>query len=438
MAPAITTSIFKMAGIAYTVKLNYNIIFPKFASTRIAKIVKLFEDPNVSARKAAEVCASFNRDTKEVSMSRLPTVATSAVLRMMQEGEIHYGHENVKMCAIAFQKELEFWAIPVHSMEPCCRSEFASKVGAANIQAERIKFVRDSRNKKSSSTNRGRTAYFQAFQMLISLCVNFMFILGLCVESDIMVKENDLLKRNDLNSSSLAEVFARTAEWTTALHYIHGSCVVFFLVQTVGHITLLLVYSERRTTRNILLIIIDVVVLIPVLVRSVLDLRGNCERIEGPNSCSVFSSLIGFVTMRIVRFSPFLQLVFFSIFSSWKEIVQFAMLLFGFSAILAGFSLYIEPPSNLVDPIEAFYFAVVSLLTVGFGDHAPVSTQLKILVSLVLCLWLLSSTISLGIIMSNVSNISDTILNAEKSKQEPKQRVTMHIRRMSEIKIAGV
>ena len=57
MAPAITTSIFKMAGIAYTVKLNYNIIFPKFASTRIAKIVKLFEDPNVSARKAAEVCA---------------------------------------------------------------------------------------------------------------------------------------------------------------------------------------------------------------------------------------------------------------------------------------------------------------------------------------------------------------------------------------------
>ena len=66
------------------------------------------------------------------------------------------------------------------------------------------------------------------------------------------------------------------------------------------------------------------------------------------------------------------------------------------------------------------------------------SMQLKILVSLVLCLWLLSSTISLGIIMSNVSNISDTILNADKIKQQPKQRVEMQIRRMSEIKIAGV
>ncbi len=55
--------------------------------------------------------SSCNKDTKEVTLNRLPTVATSAVLRMMQEGEIHYGHENVKMCAIAFQKELEFWGV---------------------------------------------------------------------------------------------------------------------------------------------------------------------------------------------------------------------------------------------------------------------------------------------------------------------------------------
>lgn len=40
--------------------------------------------------------------------------------------------------------------------------------------------------------------------------------------------------------------------------------------------------------------------------------------------------------------------------------------------------------------------------------------------------------------MSNVSNISDTILNADKIKQQPQQRVEMQIRRMSEIKIAGV
>jgi hypothetical protein len=36
------------------------------------------------------------------------------------------------------------------------------------------------------------------------------------------------------------------------------------------------------------------------------------------SACRVFGSLTGFVTMRVVRFSPFLQLVFFSILASWK------------------------------------------------------------------------------------------------------------------------
>ena len=52
------------------------------------------------------------------------------------------------------------------ALEPCCRSEFASAVAAANIQGDRIKFVRDSKNKKSASTSKSGAARLPQVHLL--------------------------------------------------------------------------------------------------------------------------------------------------------------------------------------------------------------------------------------------------------------------------------
>ncbi len=167
--------------------------------------------------------------------------------------------------------------------------------------------------------------------------------------------------------------------------------------------------SRRRQLVN-LYSIIDLVAILPTLFQLVLPLFGLSLNI------AFFKTIRVFKVFRIFRFLRFLTDPNFFFGSVSLEVLKVARLVTTILIIFfisSGLFFYVESPVN--DQVrnfgDAFYFTVVALTTVGFGDIIPVTeagkwvTVLMILSGIILIPWEASQIVKEWILISKKTNV---------------------------------
>lgn len=166
----------------------------------------------------------------------------------------------------------------------------------------------------------------------------------------------------------VADTYALSAEAKILISHIDLAIVIFFIVEYTARI-----YGAPRRISQVLEIytIIDLLVIIPTLLPIIVPSLSV--------SMDFMKVLRVFKVMRIFRFLRFFDnpVFFFGrVTEQLLKVLRLVMTIFMIFFVASGFFYHAE---NLANPKvtnfgDAFYFSVVTLTTVGFGDIVPVST----------------------------------------------------------------
>lgn len=182
--------------------------------------------------------------------------------------------------------------------------------------------------------------------------------------------------------------------------------VGFFIVEYVARL-----YGAPNRVKQLVDVysIIDLVAILPTLFQAVLPLFGLSLNI------AFFKTIRVFKVFRIFRFLRFLTDPHFFFGSVSLEVLKVVRLVTTILIIFfvgSGIFYYVESPAN--DGVrnfgDAFYFTVVALTTVGFGDITPVTeagkwvTILMILSGIILIPWEASQIVKEWILISRKTN----------------------------------
>lgn len=183
--------------------------------------------------------------------------------------------------------------------------------------------------------------------------------------------------------------------------------VAFFIVEYVARL-----YGAPKRREQLLDVysVIDLVAIFPTLFQAVLPAFGLSLNIAFVKTIRVFK------VFRIFRFLRFLtdpNFFFGSVSLEFLKVARLVTTILIIFFISSGLFFYVEYPMN--DQVQnfgdAFYFTVVALTTVGFGDITPVTeagkwvTVLMILSGIILIPWEASQIVKEWILISRKTSI---------------------------------
>jgi voltage-gated potassium channel len=194
----------------------------------------------------------------------------------------------------------------------------------------------------------------------------------------------------------------RTFLWRLEL-----SVVALFVIEYVARL-----YGAEDRGRQLLDVysIIDLVAILPTLFQAILPFIGLSLNIAFLKTVRVFK------VFRIFRFLRFLAAPHFFFGSISLELVKLVRLVTTILILFfigSGLFYYVESPANegVRNFTDAFYFTVVALTTVGFGDIAPVTdagrlvTILMILSGIVLIPWEASKIVKEWVLITRKTGV---------------------------------
>ena len=203
------------------------------------------------------------------------------------------------------------------------------------------------------------------------------------------------------------DTYKISPEMSTFLRRLELFAVAFFIVEYIARL-----YGAPKRVQQLVDVysIIDLVAILPTLFQSVLPVFGLSLDIAFVKTIRVLKVL------RIFRFLRFLADPHFFFGSISLELLKVARLVTTILIIFfigSGLFFYVEYSANpaVKNFGDAFYFTVVALTTVGFGDITPVTdagkwvTVLMILSGIILIPWEASQIVKEWILISRKTNV---------------------------------
>jgi voltage-gated potassium channel len=205
----------------------------------------------------------------------------------------------------------------------------------------------------------------------------------------------------------VADTYSPSESTSALLWDIEVGAVIFFIVEYIARM-----YGAPSRLENLFNIysIIDLVAIIPTLLQLVLPLFGLSVNI------AFLKTLRAIKVLRIFRFLRFFtdpHFFFGSVTMEMLRVARLVMTILIIFFISSGVFYYVESPVN--DQVrnfgDAFYFTVVALTTVGFGDITPVSdagrwvTVLTIISGIILIPWQASQIVKEWLVLSRKTRV---------------------------------
>jgi len=183
--------------------------------------------------------------------------------------------------------------------------------------------------------------------------------------------------------------------------------VLFFIIEYIARL-----YASKNRLRQLLDVysILDLIAILPTISLLVLPLFGIAPNFSFLKLIRIFRV---FRIFRFLRFTADPDFFFGSIAPHVLKVVRLFITIFMIFFISSGLFYYVENEVNTGVKTfgDAFYFTVVALTTVGFGDITPLSeggkwvTVLMILSGIVLIPWQVSMIIKEWVIMGSKGDI---------------------------------
>ncbi|XP_047245439.1 potassium voltage-gated channel subfamily D member 2-like [Girardinichthys multiradiatus] len=349
----------------------------------------------------------FHEESKEYFFDRDPDIFRH-VLNFYRTGKLHYPRQE---CISAYDEELAFFGIIPEIIGDCCYEDYKDR---RRENQERIQDdeENDHTNDLVSPDASFRETMWRAFENphTSTMALVFYYVTGFFIAVSVMANVVETVPcgaaANRIKVTSCGERYA------LAFFCLDTACVMIF---TVEYLLRLVAAPSRYKFVKSVMSIIDVVAIMPYYIGLVMT---DNEDVSG-----AFVTLRVFRVFRIFKFSRHsagLRILGYTLKSCASEL---GFLLFSLTMaiiIFATVMFYAEKGSGskFTSIPAAFWYTIVTMTTLGYGDMVPKTIIGKIFGSICSLSGVLVIALPVPVIVSNFSRIYHQSQRAEKRRAQ--------------------
>ncbi|RUS85297.1 hypothetical protein EGW08_006944, partial [Elysia chlorotica] len=330
------------------------------------------------------------------------------------------------MCGPQLKEELDFWGLREVDIEPCCWSSFSQSMQTVTslkqLEIDRNPSYMQPSQQASDANTTDRICHVTRLRLwnlltdpsnsraskiyaYVSLVFVLLAIFSFCASThklfDIAESENNQTDSNDdtsqdtklnttANHSSLYQAPTTPtpedthlpAHWQEsfssrvhpALLYIDIICLVFF---TVEYLVKLVCASPRCQFITSITAVIDLLAILPDYIELLLYLFFPELLVKENTGIIDFMPFLrlmrAFRIFRLIRRVPGLWIMMYTLRASCKELSLMLVFLLVGTLLFASIIFFVDDPKIFTSIPHGFWWAIVTMTTVGYGDMAPVT-----------------------------------------------------------------
>uniref|UniRef100_A0A8D3DHU1 Potassium voltage-gated channel, Shal-related subfamily, member 3 n=1 Tax=Scophthalmus maximus TaxID=52904 RepID=A0A8D3DHU1_SCOMX len=352
----------------------------------------------------------YNEETKEYFFDRDPDVFRS-VLNFYRTGKLHYPRYE---CISSYDEELSFFGIIPEIIGDCCYEEYKDR---RRENAERLMDDQEDNKDAKLPNMTCRETMWRAFENphTSTMALVFYYVTGFFIAISVITNVVETVPCGLVPNQKEVPCGER---YTVAFFCMDTACVMIF---TVEYLMRLFAAPSRYRFMRSVMSIIDVVAILPYYIGLVMT---DNEDVSG-----AFVTLRVFRVFRIFKFSRHsqgLRILGYTLKSCASEL---GFLLFSLTMaiiIFATVMFYAEKGSSsskFTSIPASFWYTIVTMTTLGYGDMVPKTIAGKIFGSICSLSGVLVIALPVPVIVSNFSRIYHQNQRADKRRAQKKARL---------------